>query len=430
MSALHSLREKFWFIPALLCLAAAVLAEALVWFGRVGGLPHALDRFSVGESGSRAILTAVAGSSLAVAGTTFSITIAVLALTSSSYGPRLIRNFMADRANQAVLGVYVATFLYSLLVLTSVRAEEAGGEVFVPHVAVNVAVLLAVLNVGVLIYFIHHISDSIQIATISRRVRSDLHATIDRLYPDQIREWEQHPDGDAEHLTDPGTGAVVRVGRAGYVIAIRHEELVDHAAKADAVIALKVHPGRYVLDDTVLAVVHPPERAEELEQVMREGVTIGDARTPWQDISFAVQQLTELAVRGLSPAVNDPFTAVNALDDLSSALSLLARRRVPSPRWRDETGRMRLHAPYVDVVELTSGVLDHMRWYATKSPSVMHSSLDLARRVGRQSEDPELRDRLREQVDLLLEAFELAGHQQHDIAELRERASRVRQDLQ
>lgn len=429
MSALHRLREQFWFIPALLCVIAAVLAEALVLVDRHTLLSEAIDLILVGERGSRAILTAIAGSSLAVAGTTFSITIAVLALTSSSYGPRLIRNFMADRANQFVLGVYVATFLYSLLVLTAVRPAPIDGVVFVPHLAVSFAVLLAVLNIGVLIYFIHHISDSIQISTIARRVRTDLHATIDRLYPLEVHAQEQHPDGDAEHEAYLEEGAEVRAGRSGYITAIRHEDLVAHAQEADAIIALKVHPGRYVLDDTVLALVHPPEGAEVLEQGVRAGVSVGDSRTPWQDIDFAVQQLTELAVRALSPAVNDPFTAINALDDLSSALALLARRRTPSPRWLDGVGRLRLHAPYLDVVELTSNVLDHMRWYATASPSVMHSALDLVNRVGRQTEDDDLRERLRSQVRLLVAAFEAAGPQEHDVQGLTDRADEVLRTL-
>lgn len=162
MAAVTRLAERFWLIPALICLGAAVAAEVLVVVDESMGpltLPPWVEAvlYRVGESGSRDILSAIATSALAVAGTTFSITVAVLALTSSSYGPRLVRNFMADRANQAVLGVFVATFLYSLLVLRSVRAIGDPGdpeaEVFIPHLAVNGAVVLAVVNVAVLVFF-------------------------------------------------------------------------------------------------------------------------------------------------------------------------------------------------------------------------------------------------------------------------------------
>ncbi|MDQ3094690.1 MAG: DUF2254 domain-containing protein, partial [Actinomycetota bacterium] len=192
MSRWARLRQAFWFLPAVLCALAAVLAETLIFLDRQTGEvdlgPFGVLITRVGESGSRDLLGAVAGSMLTVASTTFSITIAVLALSSSTYGPRLVRNFMADRGNQFVLGIFVATFLYSLLVLRSVRVlDEGSGEYFVPHLATNVAVLLAVLAIGVLVYFIHHISDSVQVWTLAQQVRTDLIDTVDRLYPEQIR---------------------------------------------------------------------------------------------------------------------------------------------------------------------------------------------------------------------------------------------------
>lgn len=434
MPVLRRLGERFWFVPALLCLAAVLTSELLIWVDRswelsLPGWAQALV-YRVGESGSRDILGAIAGSSLAVAGTTFSITMAVLALTSSSYGPRLIRNFMADRGNQVVLGVYVATFLYSLLVLRSVRALGDPGdpeaEVFVPHLAVNFAVVLAVLNVAVLIYFIHHISDSIQISTISRRVRADLHRTVERLYPEHLGHGPEEVDGSAPH-TDEGcdhddeAGVPVHAGRQGYVTALRGDALVSAAQEAGGVVHLRVRPGQYVLEDSVIARLHLDRDAGETAEAVREAVQVDDARNPYQDASFAVQQLTELAVRALSPGTNDPFTAVNALDDLSSGLALLAQREMPSTRRYDDAGALRVCAPQVGAVELTSTVLDNVRWYAVSSPAVMHAALDLVRRVGRHARHRELRARLLTQVRLLDEAFRRGEHQEHDVEQFAER---------
>ncbi len=439
MNLLQRLGERFWFVPALLCVAAVLVAEVLIWADGTWTpvLPGWADAivYRVGESGSRDILGAIASSSLAVAGTTFSITMAVLALTSSTYGPRLVRNFMTDRGNQVVLGVYVATFLYTLLVLRSVRAVGDPGdpeaEVFVPHLAVNFAVVLAVLNVAVLIYFIHHISDSIQISTIARRVRADLNATVERLYPEQVgsddRQVEQRRDLPDRLEED---GAPVRAARPGYLTSVQGDELVDTARDADVLVHLCVRPGQYVLEDTVVAVVHPPERADrETVNAVRAAIQIGDARNPYQDVSFAVQQLTELAVRALSPGTNDPFTAVNALDDLSSGLSRLATREAPSTRRYDASGTLRVHTPHVGAVELTSTVLDHVRWYAAGSPAVMHAALDLAQRVGRRAGDRDLRARLLTQVRLLDEAFRRAGHQEHDVDEFTARVDEAEQVL-
>jgi uncharacterized membrane protein len=439
MNVLQRLGERFWFVPAVLCLGAVLVAELLIWVDRAWELilPAWADAvlYRVGESGSRDILAAIAGSSLGVAGTTFSITMAVLALTSSSYGPRLIRNFMADRGNQVVLGVYVATFLYSLLVLRSVRAVGDPGdpdaEVFVPHLAINFAVVLAVLNVAVLIYFIHHISDSIQISTIARRVRTDLHGTVDRLYPDQLGGDVRDVDGD-DDLPDglDEDAAQVHATLPGYVTSVRGEDLVEAAREADVLVHLCVRPGQYVLDESLVARVHPPERAtEEVIEAVRGAIHVDDARNPYQDVSFAVQQLTELAVRALSPGTNDPFTAVNALDDLSSGLSRLAERETPSSRRYDASGTLRVYAPHVGAVELTSTVLDNVRWYAAGSPAVMHSALDLVQRVGRRAGERAVRARLLTQVRLMEEAFRRAGHQEHDVDEFAERAREAEQTL-
>lgn len=441
MSLLQRLAERFWFIPALLCGAAFVLAESLIALDRRLGGPSiptwaSLFLYRVGESGSRDILGAIASSSLAVAGTTFSITMAVLALTSSTYGPRLVRNFMADRGNQAVLGVFVSTFLYSLITLRSIRVLGDPGdqeaEVFVPHLAVNAAVVLAVVNVAVLIYFIHHISDSIQVATLASGVRDDLLAVVDRLYPADVGYGRPGHDQDlGDTLAEVHAyGAPVTAPGCGYLQSIRDDDLMAAARRHDVLLALRVRPGQYVLPDTVVVLVHPPERADaRLARSVRASMQIANARSPHQDPEFAVQQLTEMAVRALSPGTNDPYTAVNALDDLSTGLARLAARTPPSAARLDDDGRLRVHAPGVAAHELVSAVVDSMRWYAASSPPVMHATLATLERVGRHAATDELRDRLQEDVDLLEAAFVGAGLQQHDVDALTVRASAVRRSL-
>ena len=438
MSMLQRLRERFWFLPAVMCVGAFVLAESLIALDRVlanrwpdwGGTLL----YRVGESGSRDLLGAIGTSALAVAGTTFSITMAVLALTSSSYGPRLVRNFMADRGNQAVLGVFVSTFLYALLVLRSVRAlgdPADGGDVFVPHLAVNVAVVLAVLNVAVLVYFIHHISDSIQISTLAGGVRVELRRVVDRMYPAELghdeRETDEPVTGLPEDLDD---GAPVTAGGSGYIQSIRDDSLLAAAREHDILVALRVRPGRYVLDDTIVARVHPATSgSDEVMDAVRRAIQIAGYRSPHQDVEFAVQQLTEMAVRAMSSGVNDPYTAVNALDDLSAGLSVLAGRPRPSAARFDDDGELRVHAPAVDLVEVVGPVVDAMRWNAGSSPPVMHATLNLVARVGRQDVPVELTEHLRAQVTLLSDAFAAAGHSEHDIAKIAVHADEVLESL-
>lgn len=442
MDLLQRLRERFWFVPALLCGAALLLAEVLVVVDqRLGDLElpgwASVAFYRVGESGSRDILGAIASSSLAVAGTTFSITMAVLALTSSSYGPRLVRNFMADRGNQAVLGVFVATFLYSLMVLRSIRVLGDPGnpdaEVFVPHLATNIAVLLAVADVAVLIYFIHHISDSIQVATLAGRVRTELRETVDRMYPAALGADEPRRSGrDGAGLPADldRTGVEVTAGRAGYLQYLDEDELMATATAHDVVLALRVRPGQYLLDSTVAVVAHPAERVgEEVRAAVRGALGVADARSPHQDVEFAVQQLTEMAVRALSPGTNDPYTAINALDDLSVGLTLLAGRDLPSSERYDDEGVLRVHAPRPEAGALVGQVVDAMRWYAAGHPSVMHKTLEVLERTGRSARSDVVRRGLVVHVDLLVDAFRSAGHHSHDVRSFEGRAEQVRAEL-
>ncbi len=243
------LSKTFWLLPAAMCVLGAVLAEVLILLDqRLGDLefgPFRMLVTRVGAAGSGDLLGAIAGSMLTVASTTFSITIPALALASSTYGPRLVRNFTADRGNQFVLGVFLATFLYSLLVLRSIRVLDEGGEqTFVPHLAVNVAVLLAVSALGVLVYFIHHIADSIQVWSLAQQGRTDLLTVVERLYPQRLGANEGEDSDDAGARNGPDSAGVpVPSSNTGYVQGIDDEPLLALATKYDLVVELRVGPG-------------------------------------------------------------------------------------------------------------------------------------------------------------------------------------------
>lgn len=433
MSLWSRLGQSFWFLPALLCVAAVALAEGLIFVDRqlgdsdLGALDFLITM--VGESGSRDLLGAIAGSMLTVASTTFSITIAVLALSSSTYGPRLVRNFMADRGNQLVLGIFVATFLYSLVVLRSIRVIGTDqGDYFVPHLAVNVAVLLAVLSIGVLVYFIHHISDSVQVWTLADQVRTDLIEVVNRLYPEgsgqEVIGGHADPHVPKQLDTD---GVLLTSHESGYVQDIDLDGLLSLAHEHDLLISLKVRPGKHVTEGAGLAVLWPPgDVNDNVSGSARQAVRIGRARTPLEDVEFAALLLEEMAVRALSPSANDPYTAINALDSLASGLVLLAGRRMPSPYRYDHEGRLRVIAPTVSFVHILDHLLDAMRSYAVEHPTVLHRTLELVAQVGAVCQDRAARDRMDTHVGRLVEAFSATSPQDRDLESLAEHAVRVR----
>ncbi|WP_129339596.1 DUF2254 domain-containing protein [Cellulomonas endophytica] len=442
MSRLVHLRQRFWFLPAVMCVVAVVVAEVLVTLERrTGGLPLPgwLSELvlRVGAAGSRDVLGAVATSSLAVAGTTFSITVAVLALTSSAYGPRLVPAFLADRGNQLVLGVLVATFLYSLLVLRSIRSvgdvpvgDPGDEDVFVPHLAVNLAVLLAVADVAVLVWFIHHISDSIQVWTLSGGVREDLLRVVGRQYPAGAGapdEGRVAPTAGPLAPSPPApparaTGRAVATRRSGYVELVETGRLLRLARRHDVVVAVLVRPGDHVIPGEDVLVVTPASGAGTPEgrvvTALRSAVVVSDARSPRQDVAFVVQQLTDLAVRALSPGTNDPTTAVNALDDLSAGLALLVSRPAPVPVHRDRGGQVRLHLPPQDRGEVVRGVLEAVRWHGAAAPTVVRAALRLVRRLVDAGAAPDVRAVLDAELGRLRTAVAMSALVPEDVVVL------------
>lgn len=394
------LRASFWFLPAGMAAAAVALAMAAVaadrsplvapWLWRQGWI------YAGGAEGARAVLEAVAGSMITIAGVVFSITLVALTLASSQFGPRLLRNFMRDTANQAVLGTFVATFLYCLLVLRTIRRDDESA--FVPHLSVTLGVALAVLSLGMLIYFIHHVAVSIQADELAARVAADLSAAIDRLFPAELG----RSPGPARPAEAPaGPGRPVRSAGDGYVTAVDADGLLELARRADAVIRLERRPGDYVIAGAVLAVVWAAGPAAELDGGVNEAFVLGDQRTTEQDAVHAVNQLVEMAVRALSPGVNDPFTAVVCIDRLGSALARLAGRPRPSPHRLDEAGRLRVIAPAVTFAEVADAALGPIRQQARGSALATGRLLEAVAAVAERADQPGDRAALRRHADLI-----------------------------
>ncbi|PPH95623.1 DUF2254 domain-containing protein [Rathayibacter sp. AY1B7] len=377
-SRLLHLRESFWFLPALFGVLAVGLALGLV------EVDHLLVRAGVSDipliedlspTGGRAILSAIGGTMLGVAATSFSITISVLATTSSAYGPRLVRNFMADRGNQVVLAVLTSTFLYSLIVLRAVHTEEDASLTFVPVVAVSFSVLLAVGDVAVLVYFIHHIALSVQVTTLQQRVLGELVDVIERLHPEDGEE-----PVDAEEALPPAgrEPVVLRAVRGGYVEQLEIERLVALARSGDARLRVLALPGDHVLvGDPVLEVLEGSVAQEEAVAA----VVVADARTPHQDLRYAVQQVVEIGVRGLATGTNDPYTAVGAVEALTSALVDLCGRPEARGRYSDADGVVRLVVPWPRAGELLADVFLALRSYAMEQPLVVRAGVRLAERL-------------------------------------------------
>jgi len=325
------LTGNYWFFPTLFAILAAALALGMVALDQAG-MAEWLNEQEViipaRPDGASNMLSVIASSMIGVAGTVFSITIAAVAYASGNYGPRLLTNFMQDRGNQLSLATFIGTFVYALIVLRAVRAEnEATANAedaaatalpgFVPQLSLLVAFGLMALSVGVLVYFLNHIPDSIRINTVLRGIGQSLLDDIAELFPQT---------GGGEEPRDRREGVPVRAESAGYIQFIDFDDLADAAEAQDCCLLLQVRTGDFIHAGMVLARVVDAEADDRLADAVRDAVTVGSARTPEQDPQFLIDELVEIGLRALSPGINDPFTAITALHWLGAATAELARR--------------------------------------------------------------------------------------------------------
>ncbi|MES2366000.1 MAG: DUF2254 domain-containing protein [Pseudomonadota bacterium] len=369
------IRSSFWFLPSIMAAGAVVLSFATVALDKTVATKgiKAFDWvYTGGAEGASAVLQTIAGSMITIAGVVFSLTLVALSLASSQFGPRLLRNFMRDTTNQLVLGTFVATFLYCLLVLRTIRRADA--VAFVPHLSVTLGVLFALASLWVLIYFIHHVSVSIQADEIVARVGSELNDVIERLYPVPIvLPLRPINENNSSNLPD----ALGRDGRAvgaphdGYLQIIDTDALAELAEEEKILLRVERRPGHYIVKGSPLITVWPGDRVcDDLSARMTSAFVVGNQRTPSQDIEFPVYQLVEIAVRALSPGVNDPFTAVVCLDRLSSALSRLAQREMPSGERRDADNRLLLIVPSQNFPDIVDAAFNQIRQDARSNAAV------------------------------------------------------------
>ena len=315
------LRNSLWFIPGLWVIGAGLLAFVMTWLDTV--TPD-LDRslplvFCGGPDGARSVLSSIAGSTITVAGVTFSITIVALQLASSQFSPRVLRDFMRDRASQSVLGSFIGAFFYALLVLRSIRSADESGPEFVPSLAVTTAIVLAVVAVSMLIYFIHHISTRIQVSSIVAGIASATERAFERQDGAEAdggagghRPNAELPDGEARPMA---------AAHSGYLQLVDRDGLLDLARELDLVLRLEVAPGEWVQRGARVFSVWPAASgSEQLTRRLNGCLTFGPERSLDQDPAFGLRQLVDVAVKALSPGINDPTTAGDCINRVTQVL--------------------------------------------------------------------------------------------------------------
>jgi len=424
----RNLRTNFWFVPSLIVAFSIAIAVALIQADSTGSQewlarwPHL---FGANAAGARGILSTIAGSMMSVVGVTFSMTLVTLALASSQYTSRILRNFMRDRVTQVALGIFAGIFTYCLIVLRTIRGGDPGA--FVPSLAVSLGVVLAIVGIGVLIFFIHHIASSIQASSIIASVAEETMMAVDRLFPGTLGQGQVDDDEQQALLALPErTWQPVPVKGNGYIQSVDNAALLRLAREHKTIVRMERGIGMFVVQGTPLAwlaLENPP--AAVIIAALQNAYSISRHRTPEQDTAFGIRQIVDMAMRALSPSTNDTTTAVICVDYLTAILGRLVLRNVPSSR-RYEDGELRVMSVGPTFASLVAESFDQIRGSASGNVAIMLRMLGAFQTIASLTLSTSRRRLLRQEIEYVAELAARTIESPHDRARFESRLARAR----
>jgi uncharacterized membrane protein len=361
---------------------------------------------TVGEV--RSTLIDMAGTVLATAGVVFTLLTLPLSTVAAQYGSRLLRLFLRDRTTQFVLGMFVATFVYCVAAALSILpvAEHPEG----PQLTATVGLYLMLATFASLILLVQHISTMLQAPNIAAAAGAELLDVVSTEIPADMTCGDDGKAGLENRPNSQGTpdtlaeteGYPVRARSTGYIQFIDPDSLLTLAREKNLVIHLLHKPGHFVSPDVVVALVWPADWVDEqLDQLINRAFQIGNVRTPTQDVEYAVNQLTEMAVRAMSPAINDPFTAMTCLDHMGNGLGKFIRQCEKGSYYTDQEGRLRLVLGPVTFDTLLGAAFDMLRHASCDNASVLLHMLEVIDAIGRETKAPDVRQLLLHHASLI-----------------------------
>jgi uncharacterized membrane protein len=426
---LKELVNTFWFIPVVIILISIGLAIGLTSLdGLVNLTQKGLSKYFFVNSAdsARSILSTISGAMIGVAGTVFSVTLVALTLASSQFGPRLIKNFMYVRLNQVVLGAYISTYLYCLIVLNTIKENE--GFTFVPSLSILAAIIVAIVNIILLIVFIHQIAISLQADKIISDISESISSQIKELFPENMGEESEILEPENEEAAKSAFRKTfpIRGNKSGYLQYIDSESLMDMARDMDGIVELGIRPGQFIVENEEIGrLYYNEEREKNPLGNISDHFIIGKTRTPNQDLEFSILQMVEIAARALSPGVNDPFTAVACIDNLTSSIAKLSQVNFPSRFRFDQDKKLRVIANTFTFEGIVNAAFNQIRQFSTGSPSVIIRLMEAMITLEKFAHNENQKKTILKHAKMILNVGKESISEENDLNDLLERSMKL-----
>jgi uncharacterized membrane protein len=358
MRLAHRLRTSLWMIPLACALLGIGLAFATLAVDRAFPDAPISRQFTGDPNAALIILSTIAASMVSLTALVLTITSVVVQLAMGQFSPRSVRPFLQDRPSQLAIGVFVGTFAHAMLSMRAVQSFGHPGDV--PGLTIVVSYTLVIVDIVVLVAYVHHIANSLKVDSIIRSIGTETRGLIDKLFPE--------PDDRIVDLVD--RDGVIAAEEAGTVYHIEHEALVELAEQADVHLEMTVGTGMFIPEGAPMFRYGGDGHRVD-ERSARRAVAIGPERTMDQDAAFGIQTLVDIAERALSESFNDQTTASQVVDRLHDILRQLSTRRIPQGTFEGSDGSVRLTVPTLTWDGYVGLAFDDLTLAAAASPSVI-----------------------------------------------------------
>ena len=423
------LGATFWLLPVVIICFSILLSISLVYLDSLINIPKEgwVRFFLVSSSDSaRSILSTISSAMMGVAGTVFSITLVALTLASAQFGPRLIKNFMYVRLNQVVLGLYISTYLYSLLVLNSIT--DSDGYTFIPSISILVAIVAAIINIILLIIFIHQIAISIQADKVVSDISEFIFKQVEPLFPEKMgEEIEDEENIEASvALSAYKKQDSIKSPKNGYLQYVDSDTLIDIITRNDALLELSCRPGDHLVEGMEIGLLFSNGNWEknEFEKIFNQFV-IGKTKTSQQDLEFSIHQMVEIAVRALASGVIDPYTVIACIDNLTAIMCYLAQAKFPSKYRFDEEGNLRVISDTLEFEGVLDAAFNQIRQFSSGSPAVIIRLMEALTTIHAFTRQEGHKKAVVKHAEMVLSCGKKNIEEKNDIDDLTERAVKI-----